>query len=384
MFVLNRNLPYSRQLIEEDDIRAVVEVLKSDYLTQGPMIGKFENALAQYTGAQYTVAFATGTAALHAAYFAAGIKPGDEVITSPITFAATANAALYLGAKPVFVDIEPETGNLNPNLIEEKITPRTRLIAPIHYSGHPVDLDPIHEIAQKYNLLVVEDASHAIGAKYKGKKIGSLSDMTTFSFHPVKPITTGEGGAVLTDNPDFYTRLRLFSSHGITKDPLLLENEQEGSWYYEMLHLGFNFRITDIQCALGVSQLKKLDRFIRERRDIVKRYQEVFRDDQRLLIPCEKDYAFSSWHLLASRLKGEYIKKRKFLFEALREKKIFVQVHYIPTYWQPYYQSLGYVRGICPEAEKFYETEISLPVFQGMKNEEVEYVIDTVRHLLSI
>jgi UDP-4-amino-4,6-dideoxy-N-acetyl-beta-L-altrosamine transaminase len=330
------------------------------------------------------VVFATGTAALHAAYFAAGIQPGDDVITSPITFAATANAALYLRARPVFVDIDPETGNIDPALIEDKITPRTRLIAPVHYSGHPVDLDPIHEIARKYNLMVVEDASHAIGAKYKGRKIGALSDMTTFSFHPVKPITTGEGGAVLTDNPDFHTRLRLFSSHGITKDPYLLQDKDQGAWYYEMLHLGFNFRITDIQCALGVSQLKKLDRFIMERREIVARYQEAFKDDERIGIPGERDYAFSSWHLVASRLKGEFIHKRKTLFEALREKKIFVQVHYIPTYWQPYYRNLGYSLGLCPEAEKFYQAEISLPVFQGLKTEEMEYVIDTVKQLLVI
>lgn len=379
----NRTLPYSRQLVEEEDIQAVAEVLRSDYLTQGPKIDEFEKALANYCGAKYAVVVATGTAALHAAYFAAGLKPGEEIITSPNTFAATSNAALYLDAKPVFVDIEPETGNIDVSKIEEKITEKTRIIAPVHYSGHAVDLDAFHEIVRKHDLIIVEDASHAIGAKYKGKKIGAFSDMTVFSFHPVKPITTGEGGAILTDNEEYYEKLKLFRTHGITKDPEMLQNKDVGPWYYEMQCLGFNFRITDIQCALGLSQLKKLDDFIEHRRKIVKMYQDAFERDERIVIPHEKEYAFSSWHLVPARLRGDMIPGRRDIFEALRAKNIWVQVHYIPVYWQPYYQKLGFKKGLCPEAEKFYESEISLPVFQGMKDEETEYVIDSLKSIMA-
>jgi len=379
----NRNLPYSRQWIDDDDIRAVLDVLKSDYITQGPKVGEFEAALARYCGAQYAVVFATGTAALHAAYYAAGLKPGEEIITSPITFAATSNAALYLRASPVFVDIEPDTGNIDPRLIEEKITSRTRLIAPVHFSGHPVDLDGVHEIARRHHLLVVEDACHALGAKYKGRKIGSLSDMTAFSFHPVKPITTAEGGAVLTNNEQFYTKLRLFSSHGITRNPNQLRKKNEGPWYSEMLCLGYNFRITDIQCALGISQLGKLDSFLAGRRKIVSLYQEAFLNDTRILIPREKNYASSSWHLLSSRLSKALKDRRRDIFEALHSHRIMAQVHYIPVYLHPYYQDLGFRPGLCPCAEEFYESEISLPVFYGMTGEETLYAIETLKDILS-
>lgn len=379
----NRILPYSRQLIEADDIAAVVDVLKSDYLTQGPAVGRFEKALAEYCGAKYAVAFANGTAALHAAYFAAGIGGGDEIITSANTFAATSNAALYLGAKPIFVDIESDTGNINPALIEQKITPKTKAIVPIHYSGHPVDIDAIHEIAHQRNLLVIEDACHAIGAKYKGKKIGAHSDMSVFSFHPVKPITTGEGGAVTTNNPDCYAKLRLFCSHGITKEPSLLENKDVGAWFYEMQTLGYNYRITDIQCALGCTQLAKLDRFIEDKKKIVVQYQQAFADDPRIIIPFEKEYALSSWHLVAARLQGGLVAKRREIFDALRAAGLWVQVHYIPVYWHPYYHKLGFAPGLCPEAEKFYASEISLPIFPGMTDNEARYVIQTINDVLA-
>ena len=376
MYSPNRTLPYSRQLIEEDDIRAVIEVLKSDFLTQGPKIPEFEKALADYCGAKYAVAVATGTAALHAACFAAGLSSGEELVTSPITFAATSNAALYCGARPVFVDIEPETGNIDPSLIEAAITEKTRILAPVDYSGHPVDLDPILEIARKRSLVVIEDASHALGATYKGKKIGSLSDMTVLSFHPVKPITTGEGGAVLTNNEEYYKKLQLFRTHGITKDPDLLEEKDVGPWYYEMHQLGYNFRITDIQCALGLSQLAKLERFIRERRAVVDFYREALAGIPEIEMTREKDYAFSPWHLFPIRLKGELAPRRREIFIRLREAGIWVQVHYIPVYLQPYYRKLGYPAGLCPKAEVFSQSEITLPVFQGMKREETSYVID--------
>ncbi len=383
MFNPNRLIPYSRQLIEEEDIRAVVEVLRSDYLTQGPAVGCFEEALASFCGAKFAVVFATGTAALHGAYHAVGLGPGDEIITSPNTFAATSNAALYLGARPVFSDIEPDTGNLDPALIEEKITPATRIIVPVHYSGHSADLDAIHEIARRRGLLVIEDASHALGARYKDRRVGPLSDMTVFSFHPVKPITTGEGGAVLTNNEDYYKKLLIFRTHGISREPSILENRDEGPWYYEMLDLGYNYRITDIQCALGLSQLRRLEDFIARRRAIVARYQEAFREDPRVLIPAEKDYAFSTWHLLPARLKAPCVAQRRRIFEELREKCIWVQVHYIPVYRFPYYRGLGYAPDQCPRAEAFYQSEISLPVFQGMTDDEAQYVIDTLKDVLS-
>ena len=379
----NRILPYSRQLIEEDDIAAVVDVLKSDYLTQGPMVGRFENALAEYCGAKYAVAFSNGTAALHAAYFAAGIGAGDEIITSPNTFAATANAALYLGAKPVFADIEPDTGNINPAQIEHKINAKTKAIVPIHYGGHPVDIDAISDIARQHSLLVIEDACHAIGAQYKGQKIGAHSDMSVFSFHPVKPITTGEGGAVTTNNPDYYAKLRLFCSHGITKDPALLEKKNAGAWFYEMQILGYNFRITDIQCALGCTQLAKIDRFIEDKKKIVAKYQQAFADDPRIAIPFEKSFARSSWHLVAARLQGALTAKRREIFDALRAAGLWVQVHYIPVYWHPYYRKLGFAPGLCPEAENLYAAEISLPVFPGMTEDETQYVIQTIKDVLA-
>jgi len=378
MYSQNRYLPYSRQLIEEDDILAVSEVLRSDYLTTGPMVGKFEKALADYCGAKYAVVVASGTAALHAAYYAAGLKDGDEIITSPITFAATSNAALYLNAKPRFVDIEKETGNIDPTLIKEQITDKTKILAPVHYSGHPVDLDRIDAIAKEHGLVVVEDAAHAIGAEYNGKKIGGLSDMTILSFHPVKPMTTGEGGAVLTNNEEFYERLRLFRTHGITKSPDSMEAKDQGPWYYEMQDLGFNSRITDMQCALGLSQLKKMDRFVKERRAIAEFYCTAFQDLDEIEITYEKEYSLSSWHLYPIRLKGSLTSRRREIFEKLRANKIWCQVHYIPVYLQPYYRRIGYSEGLCPQAEQFYSEEISIPVFQGMLQKEMKYVVDVI------
>ena len=269
--IVEYHIPYGRQWIEEDDIQAVIEALKSDFLTTGPRVTQFEKLVAEYTGANYAVAVANGTAALHAACFAAGIGPGDEVITSPITFAASANCVLYCGGIPVFADIDPCTYNIDPNDIRSKITSKTKAIIPVHLAGQPCDMDEIHKIAEQYNLTVIEDGAHALGAEYKGKRIGSLSDMTTFSFHPVKPITTGEGGIITTNDENLYQKLIMFRSHGITRDPALLQ-KNEGSWYYEQQSLGYNYRITDIQCALGISQMKKLDRFIKTRRKLAQRY----------------------------------------------------------------------------------------------------------------
>lgn len=382
-------IPYGRQFIDDEDIKAVVDVLRSDYLTQGPKILEFEKALASCCGAEYAAVFSSGTAALHAAYFTAGIGPGEEIITSPITFAATANAALYLDARPVFVDTEPDTANLNTALIESALTKKTKAIVPVHYAGHPADLDPILALAYREGIAVIEDACHALGAKYRDKKIGSVSDMTVFSFHPVKSITTGEGGAVLTDNKDYYEKLIMFRTHGITKDKAKFQvkaennfkenlNHDFGDWYYEMQFLGYNYRITDMQAALGISQLKKLDSFIEKRRKIAAFYNSKFRDNPFFEIPPDKEYAYSACHLYPIRLKDTYAERKKEIFSGLRERGIGVQVHYIPVHLQPFYQALGYRQGLCPVAEDFYQREISLPVHVSLTEEDAKYVVDNI------
>ncbi len=369
-------IPYGRQFIDEDDIKAVVDVLRSDFLTQGAKVNEFESALSTYCGSKYAVVFSSGTAALHAAYFSAGIGPGDEIITSPITFVATANAAHYLGARPVFVDVQPDTGNINPELIEKGITEKTKAIIPVHYAGHPVAMDPIHEIAKRYNIVVIEDACHALGASYKNKKIGSHSDMSVFSFHPVKSITTGEGGAVLTNTQDYHEKLLMFRTHGITKGKFL--NEPDGDWCYEMQFLGYNYRMTDIQSALGISQLKKLDLFIKQRRKLVKEYEKKFIGNPYFDLPEEKDYASSSWHLYALKLKDRYKERKAEIFKDLRRKGVGVQVHYIPVYFHPYYQELGYSKGLSPIAEDFYQRELSIPLYQGMKDDDIKHIIKVI------
>lgn len=372
-------IPYGRQCIEQDDIDAVVEVLKSDYVTTGPAVTAFEKAVAEYTGAKYAVAVSNGTAALHIACLAAGIKEGDEVITTPITFAASSNCALYCGATPVFADIDPKTYNIDPEDIERKITARTKAIVAVHFTGQPCKMDEIHEIAKKYQLLVIEDAAHALGADYKGQKIGSLSDMTTFSFHPVKHITTGEGGMVTTNNEELYEKLVQFRSHGITRDSRFLKKE-EGAWYYEQLELGFNYRITDIQCALGVSQMKKLDHFVKRRREIAARYDEALGECKQLLLPKQELGCNNSWHLYVVQVLD---KDRKKVFDAMRQKNIGVNVHYIPVYKHPYYQEHGYETVCCKNAEQYYERAISLPMYPLLTNEEQDYVIQCLLESLA-
>lgn len=370
-------IPYNRHWIDRDDIKAVINVLKSDWITQGPAIEKFEKALTDYCGAKYAVVFNSGTSALHGAYFAAGLRGDDEFITTPNTFAATSNAGLYLNAKPVFTDIEEDTGNIDVSKIEEKITRKTRLVVTVHYAGHPVDLIKVYELAKKYRIPVIEDACHALGAKYKNIKIGNCkySDMTVLSFHPVKHITTGEGGAVLTNNEVYHKKLLIFRTHGITKKDFV--NTSDGEWYYEMQYLGYNYRMTDIQAALGISQLKKLDSFVARIREIAVKYDEAFAGNPYFDIPAEKDYAFSSYHLYPIRLKTKYRKKRKDIFKNLREAGIGVQIHYIPVYFHPYYKKLGYRKGLCPFAEDFYQREISIPLYPAMRDKDVIYVIKT-------
>ena len=367
-------IPYGRQSINEQDIEAVVNVLKSDYLTTGPKIAEFERKVADYTGAKYAVAIANGTAALHAACYAAGIGEGDEVITTPITFAASSNCVLYCGGTPVFADISPETYNISSVDIERKITSKTKAIIAVHFTGQPCEMDQIHEIADKHNLIVIEDGAHALGAVYKGKRVGTLSDMTTFSFHPVKHITTGEGGMILTDNPKLYERLKLFRTHGITREENLL-TKNDGPWYYEQRDLGFNYRITDIQCALGTSQMDRLPGFLEKRKKIAEQYNEAFAGNNQIQLPYQKEGCDNAWHLYVIRVKNG---NRKEVFEKLRAAGIGVNVHYIPVYQHPYYRSHGYAQVVCPNAEEYYKECISLPMYPDLKEEEQEYVIKKV------
>lgn len=377
--VREKMLPYGHQWIDDEDIAAVVEVLKSDWVTQGPKVDEFERKVAKYCGARYAVAVSSGTAALHAACAVAGIAPGDEAITTPITFAATANAIIYCGAKPVFADIKADTLNIDAGEVLKKISPKTKAILPVDFAGHPADLDEIMTIAGKKGLLVIEDASHALGAEYKGQKIGSLANMTIFSFHPVKHITTGEGGMILTDNKEFYEKLKIFRHHGIVKD-----SPGKGYWYYEIYNPGYNFRLTDFQCALGISQLKKLDRFIQRRREIAARYNESFADMEEIVTPIEDKNVKAVYHIYVIQLLTELLKVgRKEVFDALRAENIGVNVHYMPVYLHPFYQrEFGYRIGDYPRAEQYYNRAITLPLFPKMSDEDANDVIMAVRKVI--
>ena len=370
-------IPYGKQTIDQDDIQAVVDVLKSDFLTTGPKIAEFEQTVADYVGAKYAVAISNGTSALHAACFAAGIGLGDEVITTPLTFAASANCVLYCGGTPVFADVDPKTYNIDSEDIRRKITDRTKAIIAVHLAGQPCDMDAIHSLAREYGLIVIEDGAHALGSVYKGKRVGSMSDMTTFSFHPVKPITTGEGGMIVTDNEDFYKKMVLFRSHGITRDDSIM-TRNDGPWFYQQFDLGYNYRITDIQCALGCSQMKKLDRFLARRKEIVARYNEAFADCDNIITPYQLSDTESGWHLYIVQVKNC---DRRQVFEAMREKGIGVNVHYIPVYMHPYYQEHGYENVHCANAEEIYSHIISLPLYPGLTFEQQDYVIDTLKSL---
>jgi len=376
-------LPYGRQWIDDEDILAVVNVLKGDYLTTGPSVSTFEKEVAKYVGASYAVSFSNGTAALHGACFAAGITEGDEVITTPLTFAASANCVLYQGGKPIFADINPKTYNIDPTEIEKKITDKTKAIIPVDFTGQPASLDEIREIAKKHHLIIIEDAAHALGATYKGQMVGSISDMTMFSFHPVKHITSGEGGIITTNNKEYYDKLLQFRSHGITRDKNNLV-ENHGPWYYEMQFLGYNYRMTDIQAALGTSQLKKIDKFIDLRKKYAAIYNKAFKNISELSIPTQDRDGESSWHLYIIRLHLEQLSaNRKEVFEALLRENIGVNVHYIPVHLLPYYQGLGYQRGNCPNAEQLYEEIITLPLFPAMTEDDVLDVIKAVTMVIT-
>ncbi|MBB6692858.1 UDP-4-amino-4,6-dideoxy-N-acetyl-beta-L-altrosamine transaminase [Cohnella xylanilytica] len=373
-------LPYGRQWIDDRDIEAVEAVLRGDYLTTGPLIAEFESKFARAVGAEYAVAFSNGTAALHGACHAAGIGEGDEVITSPMTFAASANCVLYQRGKPVFADVDEETGNLDPASVAERITERTKTILPVHYAGQPARLDELRELAKARGLVVIEDAAHALGAVYKGRRIGSDGDMTMFSLHPVKHITTGEGGIIATNREDYYRKLLDFRNHGIVRDPSRLEKEPPAPWYYEMQSLGYNYRLTDFQAALGLSQLDKLELFVKRRKEIAARYDEAFRHSETVVIPRQEDGAESSWHLYVIRLRLDRLEiGRDEVFRRLLEENIGVQLHYIPVYLHPYYRRLGYPEGLCPAAERMYGRILSLPLYPAMTDKDAEDVVRAVQ-----
>ncbi|KAA0966778.1 UDP-4-amino-4,6-dideoxy-N-acetyl-beta-L-altrosamine transaminase [Sporosarcina sp. ANT_H38] len=366
-------ISYGKQQIDEDDIAAVVETLRSPFLTQGPKVEEFEQVVANYVGAKYAVAFSNGTTALHGACYAAGIGDGDEVITTPITFAATSNAVLYCGGTPIFADIDERTYNIDPLEIEKKITSKTKAIMPVDFTGQPVDIDTIMNIAEVHNLVVIQDGAHSLGADYKRRKVGSQAHMTMFSFHPVKPITTGEGGIITTNSEEYFEKLKLFRSHGISKTPYA---EEQGDWYYEMTELGYNYRMNDIQAALGLSQMRKIDGFIQRRREIAALYNEKLAEVPGIILPKQLAGNDSGWHLYMIQLNSEELmKSRKDVFDEMRALNIGVHVHYIPVYWHPYYQGLGYDRGLCPRAEKWYEQAMTLPVFAGMTDKDVLFIV---------
>ncbi|MBR6666100.1 MAG: UDP-4-amino-4,6-dideoxy-N-acetyl-beta-L-altrosamine transaminase [Lachnospiraceae bacterium] len=375
---------YGRQYIDEADIQAVVDTLKSPALTCGPKITELEKKLCEVTGAKYAVAVSNGTAALHIAAMAAGIGPGDEVIVSPITFAASANCVLYCGGIPVFADINPQTYNIDPASIREKITEKTKAVVAVDFTGQAVELDEIRKICEEYNLILIEDAAHSIGTKYNGKPVGSIADMTTFSFHPVKTVTSGEGGAVTTNDEELYRKLRLYPTHGITRNQNEMQNPDDAGWYYEQVDLGYNYRMTDIQAALLLSQLEKLPAFSARRKEIVKRYDEVFGEMPEIMVQQEIPESDTTRHLYILRLNTELLTcDRREFFDALRAENIGTQVHYIPVYWHSYYEKLGYEKGLCPEAEKLYSEILSIPLFYSMIDADVEDVITAVKKLIA-
>ncbi len=375
--VVTAKIHYGKQSIHEEDIIEVSNALQGDFLTTGPRVQEFEEKFAAYVGAKYAVAVSSGTAALHLACVAADLKSGDELITSPMSFVASANCALYCEAAPVFADINGQ-GLLDPAEIEPKITPHTKVIIPVHYGGLPCDLEAIHKIAEKHDLMVIEDACHALGARYKSSTIGDCrhSHMSCFSFHPVKHITTGEGGMITTNSKELYDRLLMLRTHGITKNAEKFVYQDEGSWHQEMQDLGYNYRITDFQCALGISQLMKVNAFVQKRRELASRYREALKKVPGLEIIDEKEGQLDSYHLFVIKVKDA--KTRRELFDYLKERKIVCQVHYLPIYLHPYYRQKGYSQGLCPKAEQFYDGIISLPLYPSLTEPQQDRVITSI------
>lgn len=382
--VRDNKIFYGRQFIDENDIEAVAEVLRGPYITCGPKVTEAERKLEEYTGAKHAVVCSNGTAALHCACLAAGIGPGDEVITTPITFAASANCAVYCGAKPVFADIDPETYNIDPQSIREHITPMTKAVVAVDFTGQAVKIKEIREICDEFGLVFIEDAAHAIGTTYDGKQVGSLADMTCFSFHPVKTITSGEGGAITTNSDDFYKKLVLAHAHGITHDEAMMEDApHEGIWYYEQISMGFNYRMTDFQAALLVSQLGKLEAFKKRRQEIVNKYDEAFKDVPGIFIQKEIPESDTCRHLYIIRLDLDNLTcTRRQFFDAMSAENVQCQIHYVPVYWFPFYRHMGYEKGLCPNAEKIYKGILSIPLYPMLTDKDIVDVIHAVKKVV--
>lgn len=378
----NRMIPYSRQSISKDDVLAVQKSLCSEWLTTGPKVAQFEKIFAEVVGAKYAVAVSSGTAALHAASFVADISPCDEVIVPSMTFVATANCVVYQGGKPVFADVEKDTLLIDPQKIPQLINPRTKAIIAVDYAGQPCDYDKIRKICDKYGLILISDASHALGATYKKRKVGTLSDLTTFSFHPVKHITTGEGGMIVTNNESLAQKMRNFRNHGITTDQK--ERAKLGTWYYEMKDLGYNFRITDFQCALGLSQLKKLPNWLKRRQEIAKKYNAAFSKMKTIKTLTVSPDVFHAYHLYVILVNSKHNKfLRDEVFHKFRKAGIGVNVHYIPAHLHPFYQKNFHTRqGLCPVAEEAYNQILSLPMYPDMTESEINYVISTTQKII--
>lgn len=378
---------YGKQCIDEQDINAVIEVLKSDFLTQGPAIEKFEQAVAEYCGVKYAVAVTNATSALHIACMAAELGTGDVLWTSPITFTASANCGRYCGADVDFVDIDNDTYNMSVTALKEKLEKaevKPKVLIPVHLAGQSCEMEEIHKLAEQYGFTVIEDASHAIGADYKDTKVGccKYSDMVVFSFHPVKIITTGEGGMVLTNNEDLYKKLTLYRSHCITRDTELMTKESDGPWYYQQIGLGFNYRMTDVQAALGYSQLTKVDKFVARRRQLSARYNEMLKDLP-VKLPYQNPETNSSWHLYLVRVDFNKINKTKTqVFMEMKEKGICLNLHYIPVHTQPYYQKLGFKNGDFPVSEKYYEEVFTLPLYYSLTDEQQDYIVNALKDVL--
>lgn len=382
--IREKKLFYGHQYLDEKDIAAVVDVLKSDYLTCGPKIVQAEDKLKEITGAKYACVVNSGTAALHIACQALGIGAGDEVITTPITFAASANCVLYVGATPVFADIDEKTYNISPESIEEKITEKTKAVIAVDFTGQAVDLKRIREICDRNHLYLIEDAAHSLGTLYDGVSVGNIADITTFSFHPVKTVTAGEGGALMTNDPELAKKISLYRAHGITREEDLLERESEGGWYYEQIALGMNYRMTDIQAGLLISQLDKLSQFKQRRSEIVKKYNEAFSALEGVVVQEEIPQSDTCRHLYILRLDTEKLScDRKTFFDAMNAENVCCNVHYIPVYFHPYYERLGYKRGICPNAEALYAGMMSLPLYYSMTDRDVDDVIESVKKLVA-
>jgi len=374
-------LPYGHQSIDEDDIAAVADVLRSDWLTTGPKVEEFEQAFAAFVSTQYAVAVSSGTSALHAAMYALGISPGDEVIVTPMTFAASANCVLYQGATPIFADVERNTLLIDPLAVEKKITPRTKAIVAVDYAGQPCDYDALQSIADQYGLAIVDDACHAMGGSYRGRPVGSLANLSTFSFHPVKHLTTGEGGTITTDSFEFAQRMRTFRNHGITTDHR--QRAQSGGFFYEMVDLGYNYRITDFQCALGLSQLRKVPKFVEQRQHIAALYDAALAEFDYVNPLKIQPGVIHSYHLYMVQFDLQALRMtRAEVFTALRAENIGVNVHYIPVHLHPYYQQrLGTGAGLCPVAEAAYERLVTLPIFPQMTEEDIHDVVSALKKL---